>query len=100
MQNQTLTVKERLAIPPQKMPELSPEIRSKTMDEVALGYSAEEAQKEALRCLNCKKPACIDGCPVRIDIPGFISHIAAGDFQSAIDKIKETSLLQAEKGKE
>jgi len=92
---QTLTAKERLAIPPQKMPELLPEARSKTMDEVAIGYSAEEAKKEALRCLNCKKPGCIDGCPVRIDIPKFISHIAEGDFQSAIDTIKETSLLPA-----
>ncbi|GBU25354.1 glutamate synthase, small subunit [Fibrobacteria bacterium R8-3-H12] len=71
------------------MPELPPEVRSKTMDEVATGYSAEEAKKEALRCLNCKKPGCIDGCPVRIDIPKFISHIAEGDFQSAIDKKKD-----------
>jgi glutamate synthase (NADPH/NADH) small chain len=93
--SETLTTKERLAIPPQKMPELLPEVRSKTMDEVAIGYTEEEAKKEALRCLNCKKPGCIDGCPVRIDIPGFIGCIAAGDFQSAIDKIKETSLLPA-----
>jgi len=92
---QNLTAKERLAIPPQKMPELLPEVRSKTMNEVAIGYSAEEAKKEALRCLNCKKPGCIDGCPVRIDIPKFISHIAEGDFQNAIDTIKETSLLPA-----
>jgi glutamate synthase (NADPH/NADH) small chain len=92
---QNLTTKERLAIPPQKMPELAPEVRSKTMDEVAIGYSAEEAKKEALRCLNCKKPGCIDGCPVRIDIPGFVLHIAEGNFQNAIDKIKETSLLPA-----
>jgi len=92
---QTLTAKERLAIPQQKMPELAPEIRSKTMDEVAIGYSAEEAKKEALRCLNCKKPGCIDGCPVRIDIPKFITYVANGDFQSAIDTIKETSLLPA-----
>ena len=92
---QNLTTKERLAIPAQKMPELAPEIRSKNMEEVAIGYSAEEAQKEALRCLNCKKPGCVAGCPVRIDIPKFISHIADGDFQAAIDKIKESSLLPA-----
>ncbi|MCL2101533.1 MAG: FAD-dependent oxidoreductase, partial [Fibromonadales bacterium] len=95
MQNQNLTVKERLAIPPQKMPELSPEIRSKNMDEVAIGYSEEEAKIEALRCLNCKKPGCVAGCPVSIDIPGFIVRIAEGDFQGAIDKIKETTLLPA-----
>jgi len=95
MQNETLTAKERLAIPPQKMSELSPEVRSKTMDEVAIGYTKEQAITEAKRCLFCKKPGCIEGCPVRIDIPGFIAHIAAGDFQSSIDKIKETSLLPA-----
>jgi glutamate synthase (NADPH/NADH) small chain len=95
MQNEVLTVKERLAISPQKMPELSPEVRSKTMDEVASGYSEEQAITEAKRCLNCKKASCMEGCPVRIDIPDFISYIATGDFQSAIDKIKETSLLPA-----
>jgi len=95
MQNETLTAKERLAIPPQKMPELSPGVRSKTMDEVAIGYTKEQAIMEAKRCLYCKRPGCVDGCPVRIDIPGFISGIAAGDFQKAIDKIKETSLLPA-----
>ncbi|GHV11370.1 oxidoreductase [Fibrobacterales bacterium] len=90
-----LTTKERLAIAPQKMPELAPEVRSKTMDEVAIGYSAKEAKTEALRCLNCKKPGCIEGCPVRINIPSFIEKIANEDFQGAIDKIKETSLLPA-----
>jgi len=95
MQNETLTTKQRLAIPPQKMPELSPEIRSKNMNEVAVGYTKEQAITEAKRCLFCKKPGCMAGCPVRIDIPGFIACIAAGDFQNAIDKIKETSLLPA-----
>jgi len=95
MQNETLTTKERLAIPAQKMPELSPEVRSKNMGEVAVGYSKEQAITEAKRCLKCKKPGCVSGCPVRIDIPGFISDIAESNFQSAIDKIKETSLLPA-----
>jgi len=95
MPNEVLTTKDRLAIPPQAMPELSPEVRSKTMDEVAVGYSEEQAITEAKRCIKCKKPGCIDGCPVRIDIPDFISSIADGNFQSAIDKIKETSLLPA-----
>jgi len=95
MQNETLTTKERLAIPPQKMPELEPQIRAKNLCEVAIGYSKEQAITEAKRCLNCKKPSCIDGCPVRINIPVFIKYIANSDFQSAIDTIKETSLLPA-----
>lgn len=93
--NEPLTTKERLAIPPQAMPELLPEVRSKSMGEVAIGYSKEQAITEAKRCLNCKNPKCMDGCPVRIDIPKFISYIASDDIQSAIDTIKETSLLPA-----
>jgi len=95
MQNGILTAKERLAIPPQKMPEQNPQIRAKNLCEVAIGYSKEQAITEAKRCLNCKKAGCIDGCPVRINIPVFIKYIADGDFQSAIDTIKETSLLPA-----
>jgi len=95
MQNGILTAKERLAIPPQKMPEQDPQIRAKNLCEVAIGYSKEQAVTEAKRCLNCKKAGCMDGCPVRINIPVFIKYIADGDFQSAIDTIKETSLLPA-----
>jgi len=95
MQNETLTVKERLAIPPQKMPEQEPQIRAKNLCEVAIGYSKEQAVTEAKRCLSCKKTGCMDGCPVRINIPVFIKYIADGDFQNAIDTIKETSLLPA-----
>ena len=95
MQNETLTTKERLAIPSQRMPEQDPHIRAKNLCEVAIGYSKEQAVTEAKRCLNCKKAGCMDGCPVRINIPVFIKHIADGNFQSAIDTIKETSLLPA-----
>jgi glutamate synthase (NADPH/NADH) small chain len=95
MQNETLTAKERLAIPPQKMPEQAPQVRAKNLCEVAVGYSKEQAITEAKRCLSCKKSNCMDGCPVRINIPVFIKYIADGDFQSAIDTIKETSLLPA-----
>ena len=65
------------------------------MSEVALGYSAEQAQVEAIRCLQCKPAPCIEGCPVRIDIPGFIQAIADGDYQKSIDIIKKDSLLPA-----
>jgi len=95
MAHAPLKVKERLAISPQPMPELEAAYRARAMDEVAAGYSPAQAQLEALRCLDCKKPFCVEGCPVHIDIPSFIKLIAAGDFQGAVDKIKETSLLPA-----
>jgi len=88
-----ITKKEQLAIPPQMMPAQDEHIRSHNLEEVALGYSAEQARVEAMRCIQCAKPACISDCPVSINIPGFIKHIAENDFQSAIDVIKETSLL-------
>jgi len=90
-----LKIKDRLAITPQPMPELDPGFRARSMEEVACGYSPAQARLEALRCLDCKKPFCVEGCPVHIDIPAFIKRIAAGDFQGAVDKIKETSLLPA-----
>jgi glutamate synthase (NADPH/NADH) small chain len=95
MQNEILTAKERLAIPPQKMPEQNQQARVKNLCEVAIGYSREQAVTEAKRCLNCKKTGCMDGCPVRTNIPVFIKYIADGNFQNAIDTIKETSLLPA-----
>ncbi|GAV25656.1 glutamate synthase (NADPH), homotetrameric [Carboxydothermus islandicus] len=77
------------------MPEQDPKVRATNFDEVALGYSLELAMKEAERCLDCKKPACMQGCPVEIDIPGFIRFIKAGDIDSAINKIKEKNALPA-----
>lgn len=69
--------------------------RIRNFDEVALGYAIETAREEASRCLNCKNPLCNKGCPVGIDIPGFIQCIIAGDFSSGIRKIKETNALPA-----
>lgn len=89
----SLKAKERMQIPVQEMPNQHPDIRKRNLEEVALGYTPEEARVEALRCLDCKKQPCVDGCPVQIDIPGFIKHIAKGDFQQAVDTIKLTSLL-------
>jgi len=90
-----LKAKDRLAIPVQIMPELNPAYRARCQEEVAMGFSPEMARLEAMRCLQCKKPACVEGCPVHIDIPGFIHQLAQGNPQGAIDKIKETSLLPA-----
>ena len=72
-----------------------PKKRIKNFDEVALGLSKEEAKKEALRCLQCKKALCIGGCPVEIDIPAFIKLIAEGKFDLAASKIREKNALPA-----
>lgn len=90
-----LSSKERLAIPPQVMPEQNAVDRRSNMNEVALGYTDAQAQLEADRCLQCINAPCIAGCPVSIDIPGFIRAIAAGDNHQAIGIIKKSSLLPA-----
>ncbi|MFH1414652.1 MAG: NADPH-dependent glutamate synthase [Elusimicrobiota bacterium] len=77
------------------MREQPQEERTKNFNEVPLGYNEDEAIQEAKRCLQCKKPVCISGCPVEIDIPGFIKFIADGDFPNAIKKMKEKNLLPA-----
>ncbi len=81
--------------PRQPMPEQPPEERVGNFNEVPLGYSEEQALTEASRCLQCKKPKCIDGCPVAVDIPGFIELIRQGKFAEAARKIKETNVLPA-----
>lgn len=92
---QPLKPKDRLQIPPQEMPSQDPVERRSNVNEVALGYSPEQARLEALRCLQCKNAPCVAGCPVMIDISAFIKAIANGDFQQAIDIIKRNSLLPA-----
>ncbi len=79
----------------QKMPEQDPRERIYSFDEVARGYSEEMAVSEAERCLNCKKPQCVQGCPVEIDILGFLSKIKEKDFQGAVSLIKEKNSLPA-----
>jgi glutamate synthase (NADPH/NADH) small chain len=79
----------------QPMPERSPKVRARNFDEVPLGYSEDVAMLEAGRCLQCKNPSCMLGCPVEIDIPGFIAPIREGDFAGAIAKIKEKNVLPA-----
>jgi glutamate synthase (NADPH/NADH) small chain len=78
-----------------KMPEQAPEIRNKNFSEVACGYTEEMAVEEAQRCLNCKTKPCMDGCPVNVKIPEFISLIAEGKYEEACLKIKETNSLPA-----
>jgi len=94
-EKQPLTKKERLQIPRQKMPEQEPEERIRNFKEVPFGLTPELAQREAIRCLDCKKPLCIAGCPVEVDIPAFIKLVTEGDFIGAARKIKETNALPA-----
>lgn len=75
--------------------EQAAEIRKNNFEEVCLGYNAEEAMAEAKRCLNCKKPQCVTGCPVQINIPAFIQKVAEGDFAEAASIISEDSALPA-----
>ncbi len=84
-----------MAIPVQEMPSQDPEVRRHNMSEVALGYTAEQAQLEAQRCLQCKNAPCVNGCPVRIRIPEFLKAAAAGQFGEAVAIIRENSLLPA-----
>lgn len=90
-----LKPKERTKIPAQEMPTQSPLERINNLDEVALGYTLEQAKIEAMRCLQCVKASCVNDCPVRIDIPRFINHIAHEELDKAAGVIKEASLLPA-----
>lgn len=89
------TAKERASIPRVKMPELDPTYRVTCNEEVNQGISAEQAVLEASRCMDCPDPQCVTGCPVGINIPGFIKNIERGDFHSAAVVLKETSALPA-----
>lgn len=89
------TKKERRAIPRQEMTERHPKQRAKYFDEVTLGYSLKEAQFEAARCIQCKDPACVAGCPVGIDIPGFLEMIVNDELNDAIDRVWESTALPA-----
>ena len=81
------------------MPEQDPQVRSGNFQEVALGYTAEMAVEEAQRCLQCKKPLCVSGCPVNIHIPEFIAQVARGEFKAAYEIIRQTNGLPAVSGR-
>jgi len=90
-----------MKIKPKKTPmrEQDPKERIKNFNEVPFGYTEEEAVIEAERCLQCPKPPCIEGCPVNVDIPGFIKAIRERDFDKAIEIMKETNSLPAITGR-
>ncbi len=91
----SLKAKERMQIPLQEMPVLEPKQRGTNQEEVAIGFTKEQAMVEAMRCIQCKNKPCIKGCPVGLKIPDFICKIAEGDFQAAADIIQQDSLLPA-----
>jgi glutamate synthase (NADPH/NADH) small chain len=92
-------VKKKIIPTKTPMPEQPPVERIQNYDEVPYGYTPEQAIAEAKRCLQCPRPLCIDGCPVGIDIPGFLSLVAEGDFRGAINLIKQTNALPAVTGR-
>ena len=81
------------------MPEQDPKVRARNFQEVALGYTAEMAMEEAGRCLKCKNPKCVEGCPVNVRIPEFIGKVAEGDFKAAYEIITSTNALPALSGR-
>lgn len=93
LSGKTLSPRDRLAIPSQDMPCQDPAERRGNMKEVATGYTAEQAKLEASRCLMCKTAPCVAGCPVGVNIPGFIARIACDDPLGASAILKRTNLL-------
>lgn len=94
-----LTLKERMKVPRQLMPEQDAAKRSTVFTEVNLGYSAELARQEALRCLECAKATCMQHCPVGVKVKEFVQLIVAGDFAGAAAKIREDNVLPAITGR-
>ncbi|WP_315082084.1 NADPH-dependent glutamate synthase [uncultured Clostridium sp.] len=88
-----MDMKERMVRVPVR--EQNPKVRATNFEEVCLGYNEDEAVKEASRCLNCKNPKCVEGCPVSINIPGFISHVKEGNFEEAAKEVSKYSALPA-----
>ena len=94
-----LNSKQRMAIPNVEMPLEPPDKRITNFEEVPVGYTKEQAIQEANRCILCKKPACVPGCPVGIDIPAFIKLISEDKVAEAAKKIRETNFLPAACGR-
>ncbi|MBN2046254.1 MAG: NADPH-dependent glutamate synthase [Anaerolineaceae bacterium] len=88
-----MSAKERMSIPRQKMPEQAPEERVENFDEVNLGFTEEDARREAERCLQCKRAQCVVGCPVNVNIPEFIGKIREGEYLEAALAIEEDNVL-------
>ncbi len=94
-----LKLKDRMKVPRQHMPEQEAGLRINNFTEVNLGYSTELAKQEALRCLECKKPTCMDYCPVGVKVKEFVRLIVEGNFLGAAAKIREDNVLPAITGR-
>ena len=88
-----MSTKSKLNLNRVDMPKQSPEVRKRNFQEVALGYTQELAEEEASRCLQCKKPKCVEGCPVGVDIPEFIRALRDGDMPEAVKALKRKNSL-------
>jgi len=95
MRMEAMAGQDKKSVPRQRMAEQDPKERARNFDEVPFGFTGEQARLEASRCLQCKKPLCVDGCPVRVPIPQFLKLIAEGKFTEAARKIKEQNALPA-----
>lgn len=91
----TIKAKDRISMERIPMNELDPEYRNKNREEVNKGYTEKQALEESKRCLDCVNPTCISGCPVEINIPGFVKEIERGEFLNAAKVLKKTSALPA-----
>ena len=90
-----MKAKDRMKIPRQNMPERDAQDRASNFEEVNLGYTLQMAKEEAERCLRCKKPVCMDGCPVSVQIPDFIKMVAEGKYKEAAEILKTDNSLPA-----
>src|SRR5512135_3127978 len=94
-----MTLKERMKQPRNHIPLNPPEERIKNFKEVPIGFTMEQAKVEASRCIHCKSPDCVQGCPVGIDIPGFLGLLEQGDVAGAARRIRESNFLPASCGR-
>ena len=94
-----LSMKERLAVQRQSMPEQDAADRSRNFREVNFGFTGQLAMLEAQRCIQCKEPKCMAGCPVMVNIPRFIRFVAEGDFAAAAESLLGDNALPAVTGR-
>ena len=94
-----LTLKERMKLPHQNMPEQAPELRVMNFQEVNLGYPEELAKQEAMRCLECAKTTCVEQCPVGVKVKEFVKLIVEGNYRAAAAKVREDNVLPAITGR-
>ncbi len=97
--NNPLPNKERTKLPRQRVPEQEPQVRAHNFQEVNLGFPAEQARQESLRCIECPKPGCIEKCPVSVNVKAVIDLILAGDYLGAASKVREDNALPAITGR-